>query len=436
MSIVGNNRIVKPVNFYDVRRVLGVNEGNEGLLCISPRINKWARFKPVNVGGRAALTHQTITNENFGLKLITASTWNDFKTKLDAFISLVYGSAQQVTIDGVTYHRGDWDDGVYYKHPQGANESPAKFYRITDFVSRENANLGYQHNAQLLFTLPNYAQDYPTVGAISSEINPLIDYSDNEPKIDMNDLQDQQILPDDSSILNGFNLPLSIEGKTSTSYNNVSVHELIKKVWGGAAQRNVVLVDAAGFVSEFGSVDANGRPLGYIPWGVYKSSQDECTLYGEWICCEFYSGYNGGSYCLIPKFQYKVFFDYGSGGSTITLAFAKDPAIGICLAEQQYKMYIGFCQLTSEDITNTSIWSVTTKLYKYINGVKSMITSIPLSSYQSYVSGARWFYTYVNVDYGTQSQAGDKFELEIEYTCLSPAQSAKSFYLTNIVLTV
>lgn len=46
-----NNVITAPVSIYDVQRCLGLSSNDVGTLCASERIKRWAKFKPVNIGG-------------------------------------------------------------------------------------------------------------------------------------------------------------------------------------------------------------------------------------------------------------------------------------------------------------------------------------------------------------------------------------------------
>lgn len=413
----------KGVSFADVQTVLGTNVNTESGLCTHENINKWARWKPMRVGTLTPLTHSVIGNgaNHFGLELIDGN-WNTFKQKVGEYVSLVYGSAQSASIGT----KAEWSDGVKYIRPIGTLSSP---YRVSDFASAENANLGYLTTATLLYHWPDYSHTAPSHPSISSEISSLIQHDASGDFIAIDELPDTQDLPDDSSVFEALNTPLSITGKTHNDYNSISAIELIKAAFGSNGfERGVVLVDTSGWVSEFNAI-------GIIPWGTWKSSQDEASLYGEWVCIEYYSDYNGSRFCMIPGFEYKVFFKYGSSPSQRELAFAKDPAIGMCVSSQNYKMFISFCQITSE---NLSDWDVYVSLIKEnTGGTESVYLSrANLNTFTTVTSGATWYQTYVNVDYPSQSHEGDIFKVKIEYKLTGTSQTERVFWLTNISLTV
>jgi hypothetical protein len=423
-----NGKITYPVNQYDVQYVLSINVGGDwSQMCRSDAINKWARFKPLNVSQKPPLTHAQIASNglHFGLDIIRGGNWNDFKTKVGEYVSLVYGSAQHASIG----NRGEWSDGVKYIKPTSWN-------RITDFVSAENNEFGYLRSAQPLPHWPDYmhtVQDPSVNGVIASEMNGLITGTDSQGRlyIDINDLPDNQILDDPTHIFTAVNTPMSIANKNHNDYNSISILELIKTMINtNGVERGVVLVDTSGFVSDFYGV-------GSIPWGTWKNNQDEVTLYGEWVYIEFLQVYSqtGTDCCIIPTFENKVLFKYGSSPSQQELAFAKDQAIGICLPDHNYYMYIGFCQITTENLAN---WDVYVSLIKnYGTASESYyMTRANLSTFQTMQSGSTWYYTYVNVDYPSQSQQGDVFTVKIDYTEHGTSNPERHYYLTNIVLTL
>ena len=128
-----------------------------------------------------------------------------------------------------------------------------------------------------------------------------------------------------------------------------------------------------------------------------------------------------------------MFFEYGSGPGQQELAFAKDPAIGVCLAQYNYYMFISFYQLTNENLANYDVY---VSLIRMDNGVESYIeTRQPLSTYTVVTSGNTFYQKYVNVDYDQQSFPGDVFKVRIDYKQSGTSQSEKTYWLTNIVLT-
>lgn len=417
---VSSGKITAPVSFADVNTAIGASHTDLASLCKDSHINKWARFKPIKVNLIPPLTHNTIagTTVHFGMELICGN-WNTFSQKLSEYIGLMHGATQTASIGT----KAEWIDGAKYAKPSGGAASP---YRLSDFASAENGNLGYNHSAQLMYNWPDYSHTAPSAGTIDSVINPLIAYPSGRAEIIIDTLPSETELPDDSDIFDALNIPLSISGKTHNDYNSISAIELIKAAGGiDSYQRCMVLVDKAGWVSEF-------KAVGSIPWDAWKSSQSEATLYGEWVAVEYYCNYNETAFCMIPNFDYPVFFNYSSG-PFVQLAFAKDPAIGHIESQQDNKMFISFYQLTSESLSN---YTIDVSLIKVVNNTESVIEKEPLSTYTVVTSGATWYQKYINVYYPSQSPAGTIFKLKIEWTDNHYSSHYGTYWLENIVLTV
>lgn len=136
-----NNVITAPVSIYDVQRCLGLSSNDVGTLCASERIKRWAKFKPVNIGG----TYGGSTYINT-YPLLNASTkrWNEslsFQWWRDTnrhnnlsrygIIPVIATSASSLY---TKYSEGgEW---LYYP-PMGGSNYP---YRLIDFNQ-------YYHNA-------------------------------------------------------------------------------------------------------------------------------------------------------------------------------------------------------------------------------------------------------------------------------------------------
>lgn len=136
-----NNVITAPVSIYDVQRCLGLSSNDVGTLCASERIKRWAKFKPVNIGG----TYGGSTYINT-YPLLNASTkrwdeslsfqwWRDTNRHNNlsryGIIPVIATSASSLY---TKYSEGgEW---LYYP-PMGGSSYP---YRLIDFNQ-------YYHNA-------------------------------------------------------------------------------------------------------------------------------------------------------------------------------------------------------------------------------------------------------------------------------------------------
>ena len=136
-----DNVITAPVSIYDVQRCLGLSSNDVGTLCASERIKRWAKFKPVNIGG----TYGGSTYINT-YPLLNASTkrWNEslsFQWWRDTnrhnnlsrygIIPVIATSASALYTKYA--EGGEW---LYYP-PMGGSNYP---YRLIDFNQ-------YYHNA-------------------------------------------------------------------------------------------------------------------------------------------------------------------------------------------------------------------------------------------------------------------------------------------------
>ena len=136
-----NNVITAPVSIYDVQRCLGLSSNDVGTLCASERIKRWAKFKPVNIGG----TYGGSTYINT-YPLLNASTkrwdeslsfqwWRDTNRHNNlsryGIIPVIATSASALYTKYA--EGGEW---LYYP-PMGGSNYP---YRLIDFNQ-------YYHNA-------------------------------------------------------------------------------------------------------------------------------------------------------------------------------------------------------------------------------------------------------------------------------------------------
>lgn len=117
MANNGNKIWIEPNNAVrllgDIKVVLGHSSNDLGTLCLSSKINKWAKNKPVNIGKKIALTAEDRYSVNYGLEI------NEIATHLE---NVALANAPTA----------DWA----YLRPS------APYYRMLDFN-------GYIHDAQL-----------------------------------------------------------------------------------------------------------------------------------------------------------------------------------------------------------------------------------------------------------------------------------------------
>lgn len=112
-----NGIISNPINPQDPYLVLGVRKRKSGYninyICsnLHGRINKWAKYKPIDYPAIGELTEAQLKNGDYGIKPVTAKS-----TVLDA-------------VNANSYE---------YVPPKGGDNSP---YRLCDFI-------GYNHNAE------------------------------------------------------------------------------------------------------------------------------------------------------------------------------------------------------------------------------------------------------------------------------------------------
>lgn len=147
MPIV-SGKVKAPISTGDVARALGVNSLDVGTLCSSPKINMWAKYKPV--------VYPSVKDNG---------NWAGIKG--DYGITTPMRSSIEEAKDS---YNGS-DNGYIYTRPSGGESSP---YRITDFegynhsvkcpVSDVSFMSNMENNKRLIFT------------CLSAMDNPLADY--------------------------------------------------------------------------------------------------------------------------------------------------------------------------------------------------------------------------------------------------------------------
>lgn len=138
-----NGIITAPVSIYDVQRAIGASSPDLGTLCKHANINKWARFKPIKASGITPLENRT-WNEGFfqgsrayGIEglFYSGMTIANF---INAMYQVLYNESNAYYPSGYKYHK-----------PEGTISSP---YRLSDWGLKNNLDLGYKHDAQLMFS--------------------------------------------------------------------------------------------------------------------------------------------------------------------------------------------------------------------------------------------------------------------------------------------
>lgn len=122
-----NKKIYKPVSIYDVQQALSVGLNDVKSLCLSPLINKWAKYKPVYNAGYGQLTEAQFKTQS------SVPPGNQ-----TTHYGLYFGMQNVLSADlhNVTYE--------YLGYPQGGTP-----YRLQDFAagSDGNSSYGYKHDA-------------------------------------------------------------------------------------------------------------------------------------------------------------------------------------------------------------------------------------------------------------------------------------------------
>ena len=121
------------VSINDVQRALGVGINNVGGLCVSDKINMWAKFRPIpcanySLNSPRPLTRANRITERYGIE-----------PPVDMFTA---DSIQQYE----NYANQLSEKGLYYikSRPWGDTH----FKRIDDFAENASYNVGYDHNAK------------------------------------------------------------------------------------------------------------------------------------------------------------------------------------------------------------------------------------------------------------------------------------------------
>lgn len=117
---VSNGIIIAPVSIDDVKSVLGESSNDLAILCKSPKINVWAKYKPTDYNATFTDNWSKGKDGNYGLNITVdnrVSSWNALVAE---------------------YSKDNNGYSNIYKRPSGGATSP---YRLGDFR-------GYNHNAK------------------------------------------------------------------------------------------------------------------------------------------------------------------------------------------------------------------------------------------------------------------------------------------------
>lgn len=133
-----NNLIKAPVVMpADIAAVLGIDGTDLATLCVSDRINPWAKWKPIDYNTKGTLTEAMREAVNYGL--VNIPTW--ISRYANNMTNFVFGISRESA-----NHPSVGDLPVYwgYQHPKGGSNSP---YRLSDFSNAAKTS-GYYHDAQ------------------------------------------------------------------------------------------------------------------------------------------------------------------------------------------------------------------------------------------------------------------------------------------------
>lgn len=129
--MLNGNTISAPVSISDVKSCLAENNYNLGKLCTSDKINKWSRYKPINLNQVTRVTEEQYKDNNYGWSIPT------YNTRQAVWQAYVNGTG--------------WD---YIK--------PTSYFRLGDFI-------GYNHDQQspLIASITNNSPEVDRTVGIS-----------------------------------------------------------------------------------------------------------------------------------------------------------------------------------------------------------------------------------------------------------------------------
>lgn len=139
MGHTSSGLVFKPVSIYDVQKALGVSECDLGSLCTHPKLNMWAKYKPIDAPVLTTITYSQRQVRNFGIGNIP--DWS----RMDRMLSFLFGTRSTENAPNVGLLPIYW----IYNMPKGGAASP---YRLTDFVLATADGVGYLHSAERPFT--------------------------------------------------------------------------------------------------------------------------------------------------------------------------------------------------------------------------------------------------------------------------------------------
>lgn len=159
--MISGNKINNPVSIHDLRSVLSESSLDEGTLCKSSNINKWAKYKPVACGSVGPLTP-----EEFRIQRSIMPP--GYGTPITTYYGLIIGHSTDLSYQ---LH----DTSYIYIKPFGGLSSP---YRIQDFYCNL-AHIGYDHDAEpSVHCEPQYAvteEDGKTYYRVRSDLNEALE---------------------------------------------------------------------------------------------------------------------------------------------------------------------------------------------------------------------------------------------------------------------
>lgn len=398
------------VSIADVQTVMNVTTNTVGGLCTSNKVNKWARWKPLNVQQIQPLTYtQDAINFHFGLDVLSFhGKLSDFARELATYATFEWGG----TVNGK--YKG-WKDGVYYN-------KPTSHYRIDDFACKENDRFGYNQNAQLLWNQPG------TSHAIGSAIG-------DGAEIDLAEVEDYQDIPDDSVVFNETNLNINIAQQTNLGYNSISAPELLESHgYTGGGFRGLVLTDGHGGAVYY--------CIETIPWEQWKVNVQEAALFGDWYYLEFYTNANPsnedpvGDYYLIPGMM-GICHISDSGGGQGSIIFQPSPDNGIVRYDptlMKDASHVEFARVAGDRVEDWYLLEVIVNKIEEGGATSEYVHPTNITTLDYYTSGYKWYTLDFGIELGERDNYGDTFELVIQGRH-SQSDSTRVVHRSRFVLT-
>lgn len=312
-----NGIITAPVSIYDVQRAIGASSPDLGTLCKHANINKWARFKPIKASGVTPLEERTWSEGFFqGSRAYGIEGLFYSGMSIANFITAMYG---------VLFNESNayYPSGYKYHMPEGTINSA---YRLSDWALKRNVNLGYKHDAELMFSFKDTNSNWHS-------LQPFLQVFDGEGE------KQRVAFPDDYAVIE----PASNISDCWDNYNHDQAVSTMSPPW----DFNMLVQDILyALHPNISSLKSLKHGILFIPYGTTEPSycrmvissfpektvtQAQLDPSQEWGYVEFYTNMSGsgfvptsasGTYTFLPVpccYGLVQFFNSSSSGGRFVI---------------------------------------------------------------------------------------------------------------------